>query len=376
MIWEYALGDVTKCFGEDFSIYKGRSMQRNPNGDLQLISRVYDLHGKRMEFEKPMTLVSEYEVPGDAWYFQKNSHSANMPYSILMEIALQPCGFISTHSGAILTYPELDLFYRNLDGSGTLLHNTDLRGKTIVNEVKLLTTVASGNTIIQTHSFSLSCDGQKFYEGDTTFGYFTGEALADQVGLDGEGKAVPWINENPAASSIMLDLNSSDFRKTLGENPDQPHFRLCTGQLSFSDEIQIVAEGGKYGKGYAYARKEVDPEDWFFPCHFHEDPVMPGSLGVEAIIQALQSFALQQRLGESFINPCFSPVLSKVVWKYRGQIIPNNKFMQLEVHVKNIEQKGGQVVLTADANLWREDLRIYEVSDIVVGISAAEQKTD
>ena len=37
-------------------------------------------------------------------------------------------------------------------------------------------------------------------------------------------------------------------------------------------------------------------------------------------------------------------------------------------------QKGGQVVLTADANLWREDLRIYEVSDIVVGISAAEQK--
>ena len=376
MIWEYALGDVTKCFGEDFSIYKGRSMQRNPNGDLQLISRVYDLHGKRMEFEKPMTLVSEYEVPGDAWYFQKNSHSANMPYSILMEIALQPCGFISTHSGAILTYPELDLFYRNLDGSGTLLHNTDLRGKTIVNEVKLLTTVASGNTIIQTHSFSLSCNGQKFYEGDTTFGYFTGEALADQVGLDGEGKAVPWINENPAASSIMLDLNSADFRKTLGENPDQPHFRLCTGQLSFSDEIQIVAEGGKYGKGYAYARKEVDPEDWFFPCHFHEDPVMPGSLGVEAIIQALQSFALQQRLGEPFIDPCFSPVLSKVVWKYRGQIIPNNKFMQLEVHVKNTKQKGGQVVLTADANLWREDLRIYEVSDIVVGISAAEQKTD
>ena len=50
--------------------------------------------------------------------------------------------------------------------------------------------------------------------------------------------------------------------------------------------------------------------------------------------------------------------------------------MQLEVHVKNAKQKGGQVVLTADANLWREDLRIYEVSDIVVGISAAEQKTD
>ena len=115
MVWEFALGDVDKCFGSDFSIYKGRSMQRNPNGDFQLVSRVYDLMGTRMEFDKPMSLVSEYDVPEDAWYFLDNSHPANMPYSVLMEIALQSCGFLSTHSGAILSFPELDLCYRNLD---------------------------------------------------------------------------------------------------------------------------------------------------------------------------------------------------------------------------------------------------------------------
>jgi len=47
--------------------------------------------------------------------------------------------------------------------------------------------------------------------------------------------------------------------------------------------------------------------------------------------------------------------------------------MQLDLHVKNIEQKEGKVVLTADANLWREDLRIYEIFDIVVGISETEK---
>ena len=369
MIWEFALGDVEKCFGADFAVYKGRSMQRNPNGDLQLISRVYELQGKRMELDQPMSLVSEYDVPADAWYFKQNSHPANMPYSVLMEIALQPCGFISTHSGAIMTYPEIDLCYRNLDGNGALLKQLDLRGKTIVNEVKLMTTVASGNTIIQTHSFALSCDGEKFYEGDTVFGYFTGDALRDQVGLDGGKKMLPWITENPAADSIVLDLNSMDYSRTLGEDPQKPHFRLCSGQLSFSDEIRVVAAGGKYNKGYAYARKEVDPADWFFPCHFHEDPVMPGSLGLEAVIQALQALALSQGFGTPFKNPYFSPVLSKVVWKYRGQIIPKNKYMQLELHLKNIEQENGQVILTADANLWREDLRIYEITDIVVGIS-------
>ena len=71
------------------------------------------------------------------------------------------------------------------------------------------------------------------------------------------------------------------------------------------------------------------------------------------------------------LNPRFSPVMSKVVWKYRGQILPQNKFMQLELHVKNIVRKDGEVIISADANLWREDLRIYEISDIVLGISEA-----
>ena len=78
MIREFALGDIDKCFGPDFSIYRGRSMQRNPNGDFQLISRVTDLQGTRMEFDKPMTLVSEYDVPENAWYYLENSHPSNL----------------------------------------------------------------------------------------------------------------------------------------------------------------------------------------------------------------------------------------------------------------------------------------------------------
>ena len=370
-IWEFAMGDITKCFGADFAVYKNRPIQRNPNGDLQLISRVYDLQGKQMEFEKPMKIVSEYDVPEDAWFFRENSHPTLVPYSILMEVALQPCGFISTKSGAILTYPEIDLYYRNLDGNGTLLNNPDLRGKTIVNEVELLSTVASGNTIIQKHRFSLSCDSQIFYEGDTVFGYFTNYSLTNQIGLDSGKKVLPWIKENTTEEVILLELNSAGFQQLLGVNSKTSYFHLCDGQLSFSDEIRLVPKGGEYGKGYAYARKEVNPNDWFFSCHFYEDPVMPGSLGLEAIIQTLQAFSLQQGLGASFLNPRFSHVMSKVVWKYRGQIVPQNKFMQLELHVKNIMKKDGEVIISANASLWREDLRIYEVSDIVLGISEA-----
>ena len=87
----------------------------------------------------------------------------------------------------------------------------------------------------------------------------------------------------------------------------------------------------------------------------------------------MQAYAIYQGLGKSYHNPRFSAVLSRVAWKYRGQIIPSTKYMQLDLHVKNIIKKEKQVVLTADANLWRENLRIYEVTDIAIGISETEQ---
>jgi 3-hydroxymyristoyl/3-hydroxydecanoyl-(acyl carrier protein) dehydratase len=290
-----------------------------------------------------------------------------MPYSVLMEIALQPCGFISANSGAMLIYPELDLHYRNLDGNGTLSRHIDLRGKTIRAEIELLSTVASGNTIIQKHRYQLSCEGHLFYQGDTVFGYFTDEALEHQTGLDGGKTKLPWIEEHPKDDTKSYQLNDSDF----GQEHGKPQFRLAESQLRFLDEVVISPSGGLHGKGYAYGKRRVNPADWFFPCHFHQDPVMPGSLGVEAILQTLQVFALDQELGNHFSNPRFSPVLSQTRWKYRGQIIPTTGIMQLEIHVSQIVKEDGQVMLAADASLWRDELRIYEVNDVSIAIEEA-----
>ncbi|GIT07663.1 MAG: hypothetical protein CM1200mP30_12930 [Pseudomonadota bacterium] len=53
----------------------------------------------------------------------------------------------------------------------------------------------------------------------------------------------------------------------------------------------------------------------------------------------MQAYAIYQGIGNSFRIPRFSAVLSKVAWKYRGQIIPSTKYMQLDLHVKNIIKK-------------------------------------
>ena len=65
----------------------------------------------------PSTIWAEYDAPHDAWYYQQNS-STTMPYSVLMEIALQPCGLLGAYLGSTLQFPDQNLYFRNLDGDG------------------------------------------------------------------------------------------------------------------------------------------------------------------------------------------------------------------------------------------------------------------
>ncbi|MBE8166903.1 MAG: 3-hydroxyacyl-[acyl-carrier-protein] dehydratase FabA, partial [Shewanella sp.] len=372
-LFEFATGDIEKCFGAEFNLYRELTPPRTPCGDLQLTTRVIDIQGQRGDLKKPSSCIAEYEVPKDAWYFAKNSHQSVMPYSVLMEISLQPNGFVSAYMGTTLKFPKDELFFRNLDGSGTLLRDVDLRGKTIVNDSRLLSTVIAGSNIIQSFTFELSTDGEPFYSGTAVFGYFKEQALTHQLGLDNGQIKQAWHVENGIEAGCQINLLDKGGR-SFNPPANKPHYCLAGGQLNFIDKVDIVSNGGKAELGYLYAERTVDPSDWFFQFHFHQDPVMPGSLGVEAIIELMQTFAIEKDLGAAFTNPRFGQILSDIKWKYRGQITPHNKQMSLDVHITEVRSESGQVVIVGDASLSKDGLRIYEVSDIAICITEAETK--
>lgn len=371
-LFEFATGNISNCFGKDFDVYLGRTPPRTPCGDLQVVTQVTDVTGQRMDFKTPASCIAEYVVPEDAWYFSHNSSDNWMPYSLLMEIALQPNGFISAYMGTTLKYPDKDLYFRNLDGHGEIVKQIDLRGKTIVNKSGLLSTSMAGGAIIQSFSFELSVDGQCIYRGGAVFGYFSAESLTNQLGIDNGKINHAWfVDHNIAESNIKrFDLTNKehDFYTI---NVQQPHYRLAGGKLNFVDTVSIVEGGGDHQVAYIYAQRRIDASDWFFRYHFHQDPVMPGSLGVEAIIELLQCYALANDLGKQFKNPRFVAPLSKVQWKYRGQITPLNKEMSLDIHLSNIIKTETEVRLIGDANLSKDGLRIYQVKDIVLSIVEA-----
>ena len=234
----------------------------------------------------------------------------------------------------------------------------------------MLTSVVSGGTVIQKFAYELTCQGRVIYTGESTFGYFSAATMANQVGLDGVNRSLPALQ---AEAELRRSAVRLDLRRLQSANPGRPHARLEHGRLNFIDEAILLPESGRYGKGLVYASRPVNPRDWFYPFHFYQDPVMPGSLGVEAMLETQKAFALASGLGADLRTPRFAavPASDPLTWRYRGQITPQHRLMELEVHVRGTEQHAGQAVLSGDASLWVDGLRIYEAKNLAVGLQEA-----
>ncbi len=104
----------------------------------------------------------------------------------------------------------------------------------------------------------------------------------------------------------------------------------------------------------------MNPYDWFFKAHFYQDPVCPGSLGIESFIQILKFFAITT-WKDRVNNHRFSiahPVRHE--WIYRGQILPSDQIITVEAMVTEIET-GPVLSITADGFLSIDGRYIYEI---------------
>ncbi len=362
----FGTGKISDCLGPHFVHYDNRQIPRIPNGDLKMMSRVMTIQGIRGDFSHPANITVEYDVPVTAWYLRDNA-SPIMPYSLLMETALQPCGFLSAYLDTYAFVPYNEFYFRNLDGFAQVGDLFDLRGQTITTQAHMLSSVVSSGTVIQKYAFELTCAGQLIYQGESTFGYFSAETMRNQVGLDNGRITLPDICSDAKLAGMAVHLDTQNWRASSAE---RPYYHLPNGQLRFLDTLSVVPQGGKYGQGYIYAALPVNPQDWYYPCHFYQDPVMPGSLGVEAILEAMQTYALANNLGSHLRQPRFSLAVGSapMAWRYRGQVVQQNRQIELEVHLRGVAETATQVVLSGDANLWVDGLRIYEIKDAAVAV--------
>ena len=132
--------------------------------------------------------------------------------------------------------------------------------------------------------------------------------------------------------------------------------------LMFDRITNIQNNKGKYSKGLVEAELNIKKDMWFFDCHFREDPVMPGCLGLDAMWQ-LVGFYLGW-LGE----PGKGRALGVNTVKFTGEVLKNVKIARYQVDMKRILKKEGAVVGLADGILFADNKSIYEAENLKVGL--------
>ena len=131
--------------------------------------------------------------------------------------------------------------------------------------------------------------------------------------------------------------------------------------LMFDRITEISEDGGPHGKGHMVAELDVRPDLWFFDCHFREDPVMPGCLGLDAMWQLI-GFFLGWKGG-----PGRGRALGAGEVKFTGQVLPDAKRVTYRVDVKRVVMRK-LVMGVADATLEVDGRQIYTGNDLRVGL--------
>ncbi len=346
-IQAFTVGDPQVCFGDLFQGFQGQRIPRLPNGPLQFIDRVIHVTGQFGKVKPGSALVSEYDLPAQGWFSDRNS--GILPHVALMEIALQPCGFLSAYMGSILGRENQDLYFRNLDGEAILLEQpSDLEGP-IRTRVELLSSSSLGDVIIQKYRFELFREGRSFFRGSSSFGYFTPQMLKNQQGLDGDNYSSSWHSLHPEAGSWKAFQPTS---LPLNGTPGLPSL----------EHAWVSYQGGNYANGYLFLKQAIPKNSWFYSAHFFQDPVMPGSLGVETMAAALRTAAEEWEIPDDLGWRIAAG--NSLKWKYRGQITPKIPEITIDLHIKSITKKGSRWQISADGQLWKGPKRIYLVENL------------
>ncbi|WP_411100682.1 beta-ketoacyl synthase N-terminal-like domain-containing protein [Streptomyces sp. x-45] len=347
-----AWGRPSEAFGPAYARFDGtRRCARLPGPPYHFMSRIVEVEGPPNVMREGSSVVAEYDVPDHAWYFEQND-GRTMPFAVLMEIALQPCGWLATYVGSALT-SDVDLLFRNLDGCGTVTDVVTDATRVVRTHAELTRLSGGGDMIIESFTVRCHADDRQVFELSTVFGFFPSAAFEQQPGL-------PVSAADRAALAAPCD-RTVDLTTRTQACFDGPA-RLPGPMLLMLDRITgYWPDAGSAGLGRLRSEKDVDPDEWFFKAHFFQDPVQPGSLGIEAMCQLLRYYMIERGLTDGIPSPRFEPVMlgQEVTWKYRGQITPKTRLITVEMEIVAVGEDVTGRWAVAEATLWGDDTCVY-----------------
>ncbi|QTR03080.1 beta keto-acyl synthase, partial [Saccharothrix algeriensis] len=326
-----------------------RVAPRCPGPPYHFMSRIAAVTGSAGGPRPGAVVEAEYDVPERAWFFDEGDDAAVLPFAAMLEAVLQPCGWLAAHVGGFDPVRR----FRNLDGTATVWAQVRPGAGVLRTRAELTSLSTSGGTTIERFEVTCRLAGAPVLTMSTVFGFFPPDAFATQAGL-------PVTADERAALA-----EPSAWRREL-RAPGSP--RLAVDLLLGLDRITgYWPAGGPAGLGRVRGEKRVDAGEWYFRAHFFQDPVQPGSLGLEAMVQLLRWYAVERGLTAGVARPRFEPVAlgRPLGWSYRGQVLPTDELVTVEADVLEVARDERGVLVVARARLWVDGRCTYRATPAV-----------
>ena len=166
-------------------------------------------------------------------------------------------------------------------------------------------------------------------------------------------------------ANYPTEFNKDELLKcSRGELFGPGNAQLPAPPMLMIDRITEISEdSGPYGKGHVVAEFNITPDLWFFECHFPDNPIMPGCLGLDALWQ-LTGFNLGWR---GWSGKGYALGVGEV--KLTGMVRPDRKLLTYRVNFSKAIQTRRLTMGVANGIVEADGDVIYQVTDMKVALS-------